>query len=69
VVSGWALSSLAQWQLGYVNLPAFLGLALFSVLTAPFGARLAHRLPPLVLKRAFALLLATVGVLMLTRSA
>ena len=67
VVSGWGLSGLQGPHLSYVSLPAFAGLVVFSVLTAPYGARLAHRLPALTLKRSFAVLLALVGVLMLLR--
>lgn len=44
-------------SLGYVFLPAALGIAITSVLTAPLGTRLAHRLPPRTLKRLFALFL------------
>lgn len=52
-------------HLGYVSLHGFLGLAVASVLAAPFGARWAHRLPPRTLKRAFAVLLAGIGIHML----
>lgn len=67
VASGWSVAGLPGLHLGYVSLAAFLGLAVASVLTAPYGARLAHRLPAAVLKRSFALLLAGIGVLMLLR--
>jgi hypothetical protein len=40
----------AAGRSGYVNLPGFVFLALLTTLTAPIGARLAHRLPQLVLK-------------------
>ncbi|WP_026816306.1 sulfite exporter TauE/SafE family protein [Arenimonas composti] len=39
---------------GYVFVPAAIGIAAASVLTAPLGTRLAHRLPPLTLRRLFA---------------
>jgi uncharacterized membrane protein YfcA len=52
---------LPEWSLGYVYLPALLGIALTSVFFARSGARLAHRLPPRQLKRLFALLLLAVG--------
>jgi uncharacterized membrane protein YfcA len=42
---------------GYVYLPALAGVALLSVLTAPLGARLAHRLEPGRVKRIFGLFL------------
>jgi uncharacterized membrane protein YfcA len=50
-------SGLPAGSVGYVNLPAFGGIVAASVLFAPLGARLAHRLPDPWLKRAFALFL------------
>jgi uncharacterized membrane protein YfcA len=41
-------------ELGYVYLPALAGITIASVLTAPLGARLAHRMPGRLLKRIFA---------------
>ncbi|MBD9396905.1 sulfite exporter TauE/SafE family protein [Pseudomonas sp. PDM11] len=58
---GWGDGRLPHWSLGYVYLPALLGIALTSVFFARTGARLAHRLSPRVLKRLFALLLFIVG--------
>ena len=43
-----------EYSLGYLWLPALLALACCSVLTAPLGARAAHRLPVGQLKRIFA---------------
>ncbi len=54
---GWDAVQLPQWSLGFVYLPAFIGIALSSVCTAPIGARLAHKLPAAKLKRYFSLLL------------
>jgi uncharacterized membrane protein YfcA len=44
-----------------VFLPAAVGIALASVLTAPLGTRLAHRLSGPALRRVFAVFLAVVG--------
>ena len=44
-------------MLGHVFLPAFVGISLGSVISAPVGARLSKRLPAIALKRAFALAL------------
>lgn len=60
--TGWTTAELPPWSLGYVYLPALLGIALTSVFFAGYGARLAHRLPQRVLKRLFALLLLCVGI-------
>jgi uncharacterized membrane protein YfcA len=57
---------LPAWSLGYVSLTAFAGMAVASVSTAPLGAKLAHTLPPLALKRGFAVFLMLVGLKMLT---
>jgi uncharacterized membrane protein YfcA len=59
---GWDSPQLPQWSLGFVYLPAMAGIAVTSMFFARFGARLAHRLSPSLLKRLFALLLFSVGV-------
>ncbi|MDP9143204.1 MAG: hypothetical protein M3N43_00625 [Actinomycetota bacterium] len=41
-------------SLGYVYLPAALGIGIASVLAAPWGVRLAHRVAPGTLKRIIA---------------
>ncbi len=46
---------------GYVYLPAAVGVALASVLAAPLGVRLAHRLSGPALKRVFVVFLLLVG--------
>ncbi len=61
---GWHSENLPEGSLGYVYLPAFLGISATSVLTAPIGARLAHRLPPIKLKRYFALVLLLMAIKM-----
>lgn len=57
LVNGMGLEGLPGPHLGFIYLPALLGIALASVCTAPLGARLAHRLPVPKLKKAFACLL------------
>lgn len=46
---------------GYVYLPAAVGVALASVVAAPWGTRLAHRISGEALRRIFALFLLAVG--------
>jgi uncharacterized membrane protein YfcA len=65
VVNGWNRADLPSWSGGYVYGPALLGIAAASMLSAPWGARLAHTLPTEVLKKVFAGFLAIVGVKML----
>ena len=57
VLGGWGARGLPAGSLGFVYLPALAGIVLGSVVTAPLGARTAHRLPVRPLKRIFALLL------------
>lgn len=65
VLSGWGQPTLPQYSVGYVYLPAMIGIVSASMLTAPVGVRLAHSLPVPRLKRIFAVLLLAVGTKML----
>ncbi len=51
--------------LGYVNLPAFAGIAIFGAGAAPLGALTVHRLSSSVVRRIFGLFLTLVGAQML----
>ena len=57
VWNGWGHAGLPQGSIGFIYLPALGCILAASVLTAPLGARLAHRLPVRTLKRVFAGLL------------
>ena len=61
MIIGWHNPDLPAHSLGFVYLPALLGIALTSMFFARFGARLAHKLSPRLLKRLFAALLFCVG--------
>jgi uncharacterized membrane protein YfcA len=54
VFSGWRVAELPPLALGFVHLPALAGIVAGSMLTAPWGARMAHRLPVRTLRRIFA---------------
>ena len=54
VISGWNTPDLPAWSLGFVNMIAFTGIVVTSVMLAPYGARVAQRLPVVTLKRIFA---------------
>lgn len=56
-VLGWQDSHLPVGSFGYLYLPAFAGIVLTSIFTAPLGAKLAHSLPAQKLKRYFAIVL------------
>ncbi|MEZ5541283.1 MAG: sulfite exporter TauE/SafE family protein [Pseudomonadota bacterium] len=59
--SGRNLMADQAWTTGFIYWPAVFGIVLASVPVAPFGARLAHRLPRARLQRVFALFLLLVG--------
>ena len=65
ILMGWGRDGLPPWSAGFVNLPGFVLVALLTAITAPLGAPLAHQLPQLALKRAFALFLALTAANML----
>ncbi|HPT51211.1 MAG TPA: sulfite exporter TauE/SafE family protein [Accumulibacter sp.] len=54
IYNGWNHAGLPPWSMGYIYLPALVALVPASMLTAPLGAKLAHRLPVATLKRLFA---------------
>lgn len=60
-IAGLGVPDLPKWSLGFVYLPAFIGISITSVLVAPFGARLAHKLKGPTLRRIFAVFLIAVG--------
>ena len=55
-------------MLGFIYLPALACLVVVSVLTAPFGARVAHQLPVASLKKVFACLLFVLAAYMLYKA-
>lgn len=65
IYNGWGRADLPPWSLGFVYLPALVWLVPSSMLIAPLGAMLAHRLPVATLKRIFACVLITLAVKML----
>jgi uncharacterized membrane protein YfcA len=65
ILTGWGTAGLPDYSMGFIYLPALLGISAASVLTAPLGARLAHSLPVGRLKKIFALLLAAIATKML----
>lgn len=65
VYSSWSISNLPSASLGYVHLSAFGFIVLISVLTAPVGAMLAHRLPEKSLKKVFAIFILLVSLKMI----
>ena len=54
---GWGNPALPPFSLGYVNLVGFMLIVPASLIAAPWGVKLAHSIPPLLLKRCFAVFL------------
>ncbi len=65
IITGWGLPALPELSVGHVNLLGLVLIAPFASLTAPLGAKLAHRLSPRALKLAFAFFLLVTGLRML----
>lgn len=59
-----AVAGMPAGSLGYVYVPAAIGITLTSLWMAPYGAALAHRLSPVILKRLFAAFLAAMAMLL-----
>lgn len=57
VTAGWGTRGLPPLSLGYVNLLGFVIIAPATVSMAPFGARVAHTIPPTVLRVLFGVFL------------
>jgi uncharacterized membrane protein YfcA len=68
ILTGLAQENLPPLSLGFIYLPALLGLMVTSVFTAPFGAKLAHRMPVERLKKIFAVFLYIIAAIMLIGS-
>ena len=60
-VAGWSVEGLPRWSVGFIYVPAFLGISVTSALVAPYGARLAHKLKGATLRRVFAVFLVLTG--------
>jgi uncharacterized protein len=64
-IAGWDVPGRPPLSLGYISLPAAAIILPFTILLAPVGARLAHSLEPIWVKRAFAVFLAITAIKML----
>ena len=67
IANGWGVrAALPEHSFGFVYVPALAAIVATSMLTAPLGAKLAHRLPVKQLKKIFAFLLYVLGIRMLS---
>ncbi|WP_040975944.1 sulfite exporter TauE/SafE family protein [Necropsobacter massiliensis] len=62
IVGGWHTANMPPYSLGYVYLPAVIGITLTSFFTSKLGATTTTRLPVPTLKRYFALLLIAIAI-------
>ncbi|QHJ12808.1 hypothetical protein FX988_03066 [Paraglaciecola mesophila] len=65
IVAGWNNVHLPEWALGYIYLPATLGIVMTSVFTASIGAKLSRSMNTQLLKKIFAGFLVIVSLRML----
>ncbi len=68
VVAGLGQPGMPPHSIGYVHVPALLAIVAASVVSAPIGARAAHRWPVKALKRSFAIVLYALAAYMLLKS-
>jgi len=67
LLAGRGVNDLPPASSGFIYWPAVAAVSVTSVFAAPLGARLAHSLPQQRLKQIFALVLATLGIWMISR--
>ncbi|QEH17148.1 sulfite exporter TauE/SafE family protein [Histophilus somni] len=63
--SGWGVTEMPEYSLGYVYLPAVLGITITSFFTSKIGATTTSKLPVPTLKRYFAIMLCVIALNML----
>jgi uncharacterized protein len=66
-IAGWHSQPLPAHSIGYIYVPALVGVAVASVLMAPVGAAVAHRTPGRTLKKVFAMMLFALATTMLIK--
>ena len=66
MISGWTVPDRPPLSAGYVSLPAAALILPFTIGFAPLGARIAHAVDPVWIRRAFAVFLALTGLRMLS---
>ncbi|MDO4642047.1 MAG: sulfite exporter TauE/SafE family protein [Neisseria sp.] len=64
LINGWDVAGLPPGSLGFVYWPAALVLAMATLIFAPLGVKVSHKLPPEKLKLAFGILLLVIAVRM-----
>jgi uncharacterized membrane protein YfcA len=65
LINGWSHTSVENYTFGFIYLPAVVLISITSVLSAPYGVKVAHYLPVSKLKKIFAVLLILLSLKML----
>ncbi len=68
IIVGWHKAGLPTRTIGYIYWPAWIGVAVGSIIFVPIGTTLSHRLSVGVLRKALAVVLLVVGVSLLIRN-
>ncbi len=66
-ISGWRIDNLPPFSFGYISLPGFILIALMTTTLAPVGARIAHGMNGVLLRRIFGVLLILTALNMLRK--
>lgn len=66
ILAGWGHANLPPFSLGFVYLPALLGLVPASMLVAPIAVRFAHTLPQKILRRCLGVFIAVIAYRMIS---
>lgn len=64
-VIGWDVAGLPPLSLGYINFPALIMIAPLSVIAAPWGAKAAHAVSVVMLRRIFSIFIVIVAIKMI----
>ena len=68
ILTAWNLPGLPEYSLGYIYLPAVLGLVPSGIICTAIGVKLAHRMPQKILRRAMGLFLLFLAARMIFKS-
>ncbi|WP_127716675.1 sulfite exporter TauE/SafE family protein [Halobacteriovorax sp. HLS] len=68
IYNGLQVDNLPEYSLGYIYLPAFIGVILTSSFFARIGAKISNKLPQTQMKRGFAIFLMVVAVKMILKN-
>ena len=66
IITGLSQANLPAWSLGYIYLPALVGIIISSSICAPLGVKFASKLPVKTLKKFFAIFLILVAIKMIS---